>query len=225
MSWYAWPLRRAIDFLVVQIWAKGRRLHGGVSADARGEQEGYDQGVVGAGECTETGRRGAACKGSRRCVDYSCHMDFADRFEDFQAVLRIDPTNKELNRVRTSWGRTPQVRFSHEPASHRAPVEIWDRIASHLPRYHIRTWLFVSSLHREIALRHIFHTVDIYFGDDLRENVDRGLDLFDRAKEDPVFASRVKSMRLHWAYEEGDMLDIMARESTSSSRGLCSQIP
>jgi hypothetical protein len=27
-----------------------------------------------------------------------------------------------------------------------------------------------------------------------------------------VFASRVKSLRLHWAYEEGDMLDLMARE-------------
>jgi hypothetical protein len=37
------------------------------------------------------------------------------------------------------------------------------------------------------------------------------LDIFDRAKVDPVFASRVKCLRLHWAYEEGDMLDLMAR--------------
>ncbi|KAF5314321.1 hypothetical protein D9619_011922 [Psilocybe cf. subviscida] len=131
--------------------------------------------------------------------------------EDFQAVLRIDPTNKELHRVRSSWKRTPQIHFSHEPASHRAPVEIWERIASHTPRYHIRTWLSISSMHREIALQHIFHTLDIYFGEDLAENVNRGLDIFDRAKEDPVFASRVKSLRLHWAYEEGEMLDLMAR--------------
>jgi hypothetical protein len=39
-----------------------------------------------------------------------------------------------------------------------------------------------------------------------------GLDIFDRAKSDAVFACRVKSLRLHWAYEEGDMLDLMARE-------------
>lgn len=114
--------------------------------------------------------------------------------------------------MRSSWRRAPQIRFSHEPASHRAPVEIWERIASHTPRYHIRTWLSISSVHREIALQHIFHTVDIYFGDDLQENVTRGLDIFDRAKEDPVFARRVKSLRLHWAYEEGDMLDLMARK-------------
>lgn len=60
-------------------------------------------------------------------------------------------------------------------------------------------------------MRHLFHTVDIYFGED-QENLNRGLDIFDRAKSDPVFASRVKSLRLHWAYEEGDMLDLMARE-------------
>lgn len=42
--------------------------------------------------------------------------------------------------------------------------------------------------------------------------MNRGLDIFDRAKADPVFASRVKSLRLHWAYEEGDMLDLMTRE-------------
>lgn len=60
-------------------------------------------------------------------------------------------------------------------------------------------------------MRHIFRTVDIYFGDDSQENLNRGLDIFDRAKTDPVFASRVKSLRLHWAYEEGDMLDLMSR--------------
>jgi hypothetical protein len=80
-----------------------------------------------------------------------------------------------------------------------------------MPRYHLRTWLFISSFHRDIAVRHIFHTVDIYFGED-QENLNRGLDIFDRAKSDPVFACRVKSLRLHWAYEEGDMLDLMSRE-------------
>jgi len=104
-----------------------------------------------------------------------------------------------------------QIHFLNEPASQRAPPEIWERIAAHTPRYHLRTWLFVSAFHREIALRHIFHTIDIYFGED-QENLNRGLDIFDRAKTDPVFANRVKSLRLHWAYEEGDMLDLMIRE-------------
>ncbi|KAF8800399.1 hypothetical protein BYT27DRAFT_7175403 [Phlegmacium glaucopus] len=127
--------------------------------------------------------------------------------QDFQTVLRLDPLNKELqHRLR----RRTQIHFLNEPASQRAPLEIWERIASHMARYHLRTWLFVSSFHRDIAVRHIFHTVDIYFGED-QENLNRGLDIFDRAKSDPVFACRVKSLRLHWAYEEGDMLDLMAR--------------
>jgi hypothetical protein len=98
-----------------------------------------------------------------------------------------------------------------EPASQRAPPEVWERIALHIPRYHLRTWLFVSAFHREIAVRQIFHTIDLYFGEDA-ENLNRGLDIFDRAKADPLFASRVKRLRLHWAYEEGDMLDLTARE-------------
>jgi hypothetical protein len=96
----------------------------------------------------------------------------------------------------------------NQPASQRAPPEIWERIAGHIPRYHLRTWLFVSAFHRDIAVRLIFHTLDLYFGED-QENLNRGLDIFDRVKYDPLFASRVKSLRLHWAYEEGDMLDLM----------------
>jgi len=79
----------------------------------------------------------------------------------------------------------------------------------HIPRHHLRTWLFVSAFHREIAVRLIFHTLDLYFGEDLE--LTRGLDIFDRVKNDKVFAKRVKCLRLHWAYEEGDMLDLMAR--------------
>lgn len=52
--------------------------------------------------------------------------------------------------------------------------------------------------------------MDLYFGED-PENLNKGLDIFDRAKNDSVFAMRVKSLRLHWAYEEGDMLDLMIR--------------
>lgn len=111
----------------------------------------------------------------------------------------------------TSQAHAKQIRFMAEPASQRAPPEVWERIAYHIPRHHLRTWLFVSSFHRDIAVRQIFHTLDIYFGED-QENLNRGLDIFDRAKEDPVFASLVKSLRLHWAYEEGDMLDLMARQ-------------
>lgn len=94
-----------------------------------------------------------------------------------------------------------------EPASQRAPPEIWELIARFIPRYHLRTWLYVSAFHREIAVRLIFHTVDLYFGED--QDLNRGLDIFDRVKADPVFASRVKCLRLHWAYEENDMFDLM----------------
>lgn len=127
--------------------------------------------------------------------------------EDFQAVLKLDPSNREIHQhIR----RNKQIHFMREPPSQRAPPEVWERIALHIPRYHLRTWLFVSTFHREIAVRQIFHTLDLYFGEDA-ENLNRGLDIFDRAKADPLFASRVKRLRLHWAYEEGDMLDLTAR--------------
>ena len=73
----------------------------------------------------------------------------------------------------------------------------------------------MSAFHRNIAVRIIFHTLDLYFGEDhdnVRENLNRGLDVFDRVKSDPVFASQIKVLRLHWAYEEGDMFDLMSRE-------------
>ncbi|KAJ6554424.1 hypothetical protein B0H19DRAFT_1262788 [Mycena capillaripes] len=128
--------------------------------------------------------------------------------QDFRAVLRLDPSNREIqHHLRRE---KVKIRFAHDPASQRAPVEVWERIASFIPRYHLRTWLFVSSFHRDIAVRMIFHTLDLYFGDD-QEALNRGLDVFDRVKTDPLFASRVKSLRLHWAYEEGDMLDLMIR--------------
>jgi len=56
----------------------------------------------------------------------------------------------------------------------------------------------------------IFHTLDLYFGED-SENVNRGLDVCDRVKADPRFAGRIKTLRLHWSYEDGDMLDLMER--------------
>jgi len=71
----------------------------------------------------------------------------------------------------------------------------------------------VSSFYREIAVRHIFHTVDLYFGED-QDNLHRGLDIFDRAKDDAEFAARIKCLRIHWAYEEDDMLNLVLRESS-----------
>ena len=47
------------------------------------------------------------------------------------------------------------------------------------------------------------------------DNVHKGLDVFARAKADPKFAKRIKVLRIHWAYEEGDMLDVMIREYTT----------
>ncbi|KAK0200681.1 hypothetical protein DFS33DRAFT_1386599 [Desarmillaria ectypa] len=127
--------------------------------------------------------------------------------QDFQAALNLDPSNREIQHL---FRRDRRIHFVDEPASQRAPPEIWDRVAHNIPRYHLRTWLFVSAFHREIAARIIFRTVDLYFGDD-QENVTRGLDFMDRVKEDPVFASQIKSLRIHWAYEECDVLDLMTR--------------
>ena len=70
----------------------------------------------------------------------------------------------------------------------------------------------MSSFHRDIAVELIFHTLDLYFGED-PDYLNRGLDLFDRVKADSKFAGRIKTLRLHWSYEEGDMLDLMARKS------------
>ena len=108
--------------------------------------------------------------------------------------------------------KTLQIHFMNEPAWQRTPLEIWDRVARFIPRYHLRTLLFVSSSHREIAQRHIFHSLDLFFGDDQMDNVNKGLDVFSRVKKDPVFAKKIKTLRIHWAYEEGDMLDLMLRK-------------
>ena len=92
----------------------------------------------------------------------------------------------------------------------RVPLEIWDRVASFIPRYFLRKWLFVSSFHRDIALRRVFHTVDLYLGEDANWN--RTLDIFDRVRMDPLFSRRIKALRIHWAYDGGDMLEVMSRE-------------
>ncbi|RDX41590.1 hypothetical protein OH76DRAFT_1364283 [Lentinus brumalis] len=126
--------------------------------------------------------------------------------QDFQAVAKLDPSNRELQGYLR---KSNMIHFVDEPASQRAPPEIWERIARFIPRYHLRSWLFVSAFHRDIAVRLIFHTIDLYFGED--QDLNRGLDIFDRVKADPVFASRIKALRLHWAYEENDMFDLMCR--------------
>ena len=46
----------------------------------------------------------------------------------------------------------------------------------------------------------------------------RGLDIFDRVKGDPVFAIRVRALRLHWAYEENDIFNFTCREFVLASR-------
>ncbi|KAI0354203.1 hypothetical protein OH77DRAFT_517571 [Trametes cingulata] len=145
--------------------------------------------------------------------------------QDFQAVAKLDPSNptriggpaqerQSLPPAHTLAICAPArlghiIHFVDEPASQRAPPEIWELIARFIPRYHLRSWLFVSAFHRDIAVRLIFHTIDLYFGED--QDLNRGLDIFDRVKADPVFASRVKALRLHWAYEENDMFDLMTR--------------
>ncbi|KAI5122658.1 hypothetical protein M0805_007919 [Coniferiporia weirii] len=132
----------------------------------------------------------------------------AQAHQDYRAVTELDPTNREAH---AQLRRDTIIRFMNEPAHQRAPPEIWERIARYMPRYHLRTWLSVSSFHREIAQRHIFRTLDLFFGDDQMDIVNKGLDLFSRVKRDPMFAKRIKTLRIHWAYEEGDILDLMLR--------------
>jgi len=156
---------------------------------------------------------------------------FIRRSVDFQTASTFDPSNPELQFY---WRREPAVRpllssiskheplsfsiqmhFSSVPASQRLPPEIWDQIASFIPRYFLRTWLFVSSFHRDIALRRIFRTVDLYLCED-SDNWNRTLDIFDRVKVDPIFSRRIKTLRVHWAYDDGDMLDVMSRRGRIS---------
>ena len=148
---------------------------------------------------------------------------------DLQALSRLDPSNRQVKSLiqLSKQVRPPSVRrwsyltcfqpySREEPACHRTPLEIWDRVASHIPRYHLRTWLFVSAFHRDIAQRHIFSTIDLHLGED-QEHRNRALDFFDRIKEDSTFAKKVRRLRLHWSYEEGDTFDLVARELCSSS--------
>ncbi len=87
------------------------------------------------------------------------------------------------------------------------PLELWEQVATQTPRYHLWPWLFVSRSHRDIASRHIFHTLDLYFHE--FESYDRELDILDRVTNDPAFAIRVKSLHLHWVYEQGDTMDLL----------------
>ncbi|KAF7311788.1 hypothetical protein MIND_00189300 [Mycena indigotica] len=128
--------------------------------------------------------------------------------QDFKAAQKLEPGNSEVQRY---FQRETKIAFASDPASHRTPLEIWERIASFIPRYHLRTWFFVSPFHREIAVRLIFDTLDLYFAEDQQDALNRGLDVFDRVKTDKVFAGRIKTLRIHWAYEEGEMLDLMMR--------------
>ena len=69
----------------------------------------------------------------------------------------------------------------------------------------------MSSFHRDIALRRIFRTVDLYLCED-SDNYTRSLDIFDRVKVDPLFSRRIKALRVYWSYDDGDMLDVMSRK-------------
>jgi len=135
--------------------------------------------------------------------------------QDFKSVIAVDPENREaLYHLKCLNQLTPQHQSYRErtgptPAHRRAPPEVWSRIASFIPRYHLRTWLSVSGFHREVALTQLFRTLDLYFGDE--DNLHRGMDVFDRVKHDSRFASRVLTLRIHWSFEEGDMLDVMLR--------------
>ncbi|KAI9435553.1 hypothetical protein H4582DRAFT_2059465 [Lactarius indigo] len=133
------------------------------------------------------------------------HQLFLMASRDFQAASTFDPSCHELQ-MRWHPRTEPAVRV---PALQRVPLEIWDRIASFIPRYFLRKWLSLHSFHRDIALRRVFHTVDLYLDED--SNWNRTLDIFDRVRIDPSFSRIIKALRIHWAYAGGDMRKIMAR--------------
>jgi hypothetical protein len=101
---------------------------------------------------------------------------------------------------------SPKIRVPALP-SQRVPPEIWDSVASSIPRYFIRTWLF---LHRDIAFRRVFHTVDLYLGED--SNCNRTLGILDRVRMGPLFSRQIKALRKHWAYAGSDVLEVMSSE-------------
>ncbi|KAN0142176.1 hypothetical protein V8E53_000638 [Lactarius tabidus] len=126
---------------------------------------------------------------------------------DFQTASSY---NTPCHEVQMHGRREPAIHFAGGPALQRVPSEIWDRIASFIPRYFLRTWLSVSSFYRDIALRRVFHTVDLHLGEDANWN--RTLDIFDRVRIDPLFSRRIKALRIHWAYYGGgEMLKVMSR--------------
>ncbi|OBZ74310.1 hypothetical protein A0H81_05550, partial [Grifola frondosa] len=96
--------------------------------------------------------------------------------QDFQAVAKLDPSNRDLQAYLR---RSNTIHFVDEPASQRAPPEIWERIAHFIPRYHLRAWFFrhrspTDFPHNRLVLRRG------------SKNLSRGLDIFDRVKADPV---------------------------------------
>lgn len=99
-----------------------------------------------------------------------------------------------------------------QPLYRRLPLEVWEIIASFTPRHHLRHWLFVSPFFRDVAQRAIFRTVDVYLSEDT-EIIARVMDFFERVKADPAFAVRIQTLRLHWAMEDGDLLDVLIRMS------------
>lgn len=146
-----------------------------------------------------------------------CRPERAYAPVDFKSVIAVDPSNREalqylelFKGVSHAQTYPYPIRYCQEPSYRRTPPEIWSRIASFIPRYHLRTWLSVSVLYREIALTRIFRAIDLFFGDDC--NLHRGMDVFDRVKQDPRFANRIVTLRIHWSFEEGDMLEIMTSE-------------
>ncbi|KZV99980.1 hypothetical protein EXIGLDRAFT_639849, partial [Exidia glandulosa HHB12029] len=127
--------------------------------------------------------------------------------DDFRTVLQMDPHNAEARRMLR---RESRVETAGQPLYRQLPLEVWELIASFTPRHHLRQWLFVSSFFRDVAQRSIFRKVDVYFSEDT-DIIARVMDFFERVKADPAFAVRIKTLRLHWAMEDGDLLDLLIR--------------
>src|ERR1700722_8979409 len=86
-------------------------------------------------------------------------------------------------------------------ASHRVPPEIWEMIGTHLSRYQLRTWLFLSPMHRQIAMRFIFRTLDFYIFEEL-DDFKRNMEILEQLILDSTFARNVRLLRIHWGDEQ-----------------------
>ncbi|KAJ3478900.1 hypothetical protein NLI96_g9437 [Meripilus lineatus] len=130
----------------------------------------------------------------------------------FGAIENLPPTRKAAILLENALALIEAGRYGDQVENY---IDVYLRTPG-LPKQDMAKALIARGNARKLAGERLLAKAqqDLYFGEDqenARENLNRGLDIFDRVKADPIFAQRIKVLRLHWAYEEGDMLDLMIR--------------